>query len=75
MTGLYQNEKIKGMINIAHGEGFGLPMFEAAREGFQLQQLDGLDSLIFFIMMEKIILTKSIIQCSQFRQQAVGLVF
>ena len=33
MTGLYQNDKIKGMINIAHGEGFGLPMFEAAREG------------------------------------------
>ena len=32
MTGLYQNKKIKGMINIAHGEGFGLPMFEAARE-------------------------------------------
>ena len=33
MTGLYQNDKIKGMVNIAHGEGFGLPMFEAAREG------------------------------------------
>jgi glycosyltransferase involved in cell wall biosynthesis len=33
MTGLYQNEKIKGMVNIAHGEGFGLPLFEAAREG------------------------------------------
>ena len=36
MTGLYQNEKIKGMINIAHGEGFGLPMFEAAREGLPI---------------------------------------
>ena len=33
MTGLYTNPKIKAMINIAHGEGFGLPMFEAAREG------------------------------------------
>tara|TARA_R110002012_G_scaffold292404_2_gene487587 strand:- start:138 stop:1382 length:1245 start_codon:yes stop_codon:yes gene_type:complete len=33
MTGLYTNEKIKAMINIAHGEGFGLPLFEAAREG------------------------------------------
>jgi len=33
MTGLYRHEKIKGMINIAHGEGFGLPLFEAAREG------------------------------------------
>lgn len=33
MTGLYNNEKIKALVNIAHGEGFGLPMFEAAREG------------------------------------------
>jgi len=33
MTGLYTNPKIKAIINIAHGEGFGLPMFEAAREG------------------------------------------
>ena len=36
MPGLYQHEKIKGMINIAHGEGFGLPMFEAAREGLPI---------------------------------------
>ena len=36
MTGLYQNDKIKNMINIAHGEGFGLPMFEAAREGLPI---------------------------------------
>ena len=28
--GLYKNEKIKALINLAHGEGFGLPMFEAA---------------------------------------------
>jgi glycosyltransferase involved in cell wall biosynthesis len=33
MTGLYTNEKIKAMVNIAHGEGFGLPLYEAAREG------------------------------------------
>ena len=33
MTGLYTNPKVKAMINIAHGEGFGLPLFEAAREG------------------------------------------
>ena len=32
MTGLYTNPKIKAMINISHGEGFGLPLFEAARE-------------------------------------------
>jgi hypothetical protein len=33
MTGLYTHSKIKAIINIAHGEGFGLPIFEAAREG------------------------------------------
>jgi glycosyltransferase involved in cell wall biosynthesis len=33
MSGLYTNEKIKAMVNIAHGEGFGLPLYEAAREG------------------------------------------
>jgi glycosyltransferase involved in cell wall biosynthesis len=30
MNGLYQHRSVKGFINIAHGEGFGLPMFEAA---------------------------------------------
>lgn len=33
MTSLYSDEKIKAIVNIAHGEGFGLPLFEAAREG------------------------------------------
>ena len=33
MTGLYTNPKIKSIVNIAHGEGFGLPLYEAAREG------------------------------------------
>jgi len=33
MTGLYTHPKIKAIVNIAHGEGFGLPLFEAAREG------------------------------------------
>ena len=36
MTGLYTNEKIKAAINIAHGEGFGLPLFEAARQGLPI---------------------------------------
>ena len=30
MTSLYQHPKVKALINIGHGEGFGLPMFEAA---------------------------------------------
>ena len=30
---LYTHEKIKAMINFGHGEGFGLPLFEAAYSG------------------------------------------
>ena len=33
MASLYQHPKIKALINIAHGEGFGLPLFEAAGYG------------------------------------------
>lgn len=33
MTALYQHPKIKAFINLAHGEGFGLPVFEAAYHG------------------------------------------
>ena len=31
MRWLYQHDKVKCLINLAHGEGFGLPMFEAAQ--------------------------------------------
>ena len=33
LSSLYQNEKVKCFINLAHGEGFGLPVFEAAYYG------------------------------------------
>jgi len=33
LSSLYQHEKIKAFINLAHGEGFGLPVFEAAYYG------------------------------------------
>lgn len=33
MSALYQDDKIKALVNIAHGEGYGLPMFEAAGYG------------------------------------------
>jgi glycosyltransferase involved in cell wall biosynthesis len=33
MRGLYSHPKIKALINISHGEGFGLPILEASREG------------------------------------------
>jgi glycosyltransferase involved in cell wall biosynthesis len=33
MVSLYQHPRVKGLINIGHGEGYGLPMFEAAYSG------------------------------------------
>tara|TARA_R110001592_G_scaffold78258_5_gene234939 strand:- start:64 stop:738 length:675 start_codon:yes stop_codon:yes gene_type:complete len=31
MRSLYEHDKVKAMVNVSHGEGFGLPLFEAAR--------------------------------------------
>ena len=36
LTSLYRHKKITALINIAHGEGFGLPLFEAAYNGMPL---------------------------------------
>jgi len=36
MAGLYKHKKIKALINISHGEGFGLPIFEAAYSGLPI---------------------------------------
>jgi glycosyltransferase involved in cell wall biosynthesis len=33
MAGLYSHDKVKALINISHGEGFGLPIFKAAAHG------------------------------------------
>lgn len=30
MTALYQHPKVKALVSLSHGEGFGLPLFEAA---------------------------------------------
>ena len=39
LTWLYQHPTTKALINIAHGEGYGLPMFEAAYNGLPLVTL------------------------------------
>ena len=36
MNSVYQHEKVKALINIGHGEGFGLPLFEAAYNGLPI---------------------------------------
>ena len=36
MRALYEHDKVNCLINIAHGEGFGLPLFEAARSALPI---------------------------------------
>ena len=36
MRALYEHDKVKALVNISHGEGFGLPLFEAARHGLPI---------------------------------------
>jgi len=36
MRALYEHDKVSCLINIAHGEGFGLPLFEAARSALPI---------------------------------------
>jgi len=36
MTTLYTHDKIKAMVCLSHGEGYGLPLFEAAYNGMPL---------------------------------------
>lgn len=36
LTWLYQHPKIKSLVSISHGEGFGLPLFEAAYNGLPI---------------------------------------
>jgi len=36
MTYLYNHKKIKSLVSLSHGEGFGLPLFEAACNGLPI---------------------------------------
>jgi glycosyltransferase involved in cell wall biosynthesis len=40
MSGLYTHRKIKAMVSATHGEGFGLPLFEAANHGMPVIATD-----------------------------------
>jgi glycosyltransferase involved in cell wall biosynthesis len=48
--GLYKHDKIKAIINLAHGEGFGLPLFEAAQAGLPVVAPDWSGHLDFLYM-------------------------
>ena len=41
MVSLYKHKKIKAFINITHGEGFGLPLFEAAQAALPIITIGG----------------------------------
>jgi len=40
MAGLYTNPKVKALVSATHGEGFGLPIFEAAYYGLPIIATD-----------------------------------
>tara|TARA_R100000008_G_C3582597_1_gene169644 strand:+ start:705 stop:1985 length:1281 start_codon:yes stop_codon:yes gene_type:complete len=50
MTSLYKNEKIKALVTLSHGEGFGLPIFEAAYNGLPVMAPDYSGHLDFLYM-------------------------
>jgi glycosyltransferase involved in cell wall biosynthesis len=53
MTTLLNHEKIKCMATIAHGEGFGLPLFEAAYNGLPIVTTDWGGQLDFLYAPQK----------------------
>lgn len=53
MTALYRHEKIKCMVSLTHGEGFGLPLFEAAHNGLPIVATDWSGQVDFLYAMQK----------------------
>tara|TARA_R110000851_G_scaffold145045_3_gene284353 strand:- start:2232 stop:3491 length:1260 start_codon:yes stop_codon:yes gene_type:complete len=53
MTGLYTDPKVKAFVSTTHGEGFGLPLFEAAANGLPVAATDWSGHLDFLYMPKK----------------------
>ena len=53
MAGLYKNPKVKALVSATHGEGFGLPLFEAAYYGLPVIATDWSGHLDFLYMPQK----------------------
>jgi hypothetical protein len=74
MKGLYEHDKVKCLINIAHGEGFGLPLSSKLRElAFRLQQFHGLVNLTSFSGMAKTFSMQLIVLSNQFLKKQFGM--
>ena len=53
MIGLYSNEKIKALVSLSHGEGWGLPLFEASYTGLPIVTTNWSGQSDFLNMTEK----------------------
>ena len=53
MTTLLNHDKVKCMLSLAHGEGFGLPLFEAAYNGLPIVTTDWGGHLDFLYIPQK----------------------
>lgn len=54
MQGLYTHPKVKAMVSFTHGEGFGLPLYEAAWHGLPVIATDWSGHLDFLTIKENI---------------------
>ena len=52
MQGLYQHPKVKAMVSFTHGEGFGLPLYEAVCNGLPVVATDWSGHLDFLMLKE-----------------------
>lgn len=53
MATLYQHENIRGIVNISHGEGFSLPLFEAVSSGLPVVSVNWSGQLDFLCPREQ----------------------